>query len=100
MTTTERFTRAERIYVDVVGGRRIEADGTVWDTRRRGPDGRALWESEDDLLGAIAYDYTDGNGGCDCNKAADHPCGDALATVRVTVTLNDGREVVVWEAGS
>jgi hypothetical protein len=66
------------------------------------------YKDEDDLFAAMVYMFTDGNYGCDCNRALflaraaqahdaedEHPCGHTLRLARLTAIRPDGSEVVL-----
>lgn len=91
-----------------------------WETSRRYTNGvahwkpidaksiAATWESENDLLSTMVYQYTLGNYSCDCNKLSflarayqqeepdDLPCGDEIHLQRLTAIRPDASEEVIW----
>ena len=63
----------------------------------------AWFNTEEEFVGAIDYQYTEGNGSCDCNKSRwlgedpPRPCGDSpeLETVKILIVTPEGKEVAL-----
>ena len=62
-----------------------------------------IWDTEEEVLDGIRYQYLEGNESCDCNKLMslarslqqadliETPCGDTVTIQRLTVRCPDGR---------
>jgi hypothetical protein len=97
-----------------------DGDGFIykWDTGGRYSDGNEsyhplsafyispAWDDEDDLLGAIWWQFVEGNYNCDCNKllfldrahqreAEDYPCGDTMKIKTLTMIRPDRTEIPI-----
>ena len=71
---------------------------------------RPPWDTEDAILHAMAWQHSDGNSSCDCNKALslarayqqpepeDTPCGDTMPVRRLTAIRPDASEVVIFDS--
>lgn len=66
------------------------------------------WETEEDLVESMIYQFVEGNYACDCNammfiaeayqeESVDFECGETLQLERLTLLRPDGSTEVIWE---
>ena len=68
-----------------------------------------IWDSEEDMIGTIVFDFIENNASCDCRKKQalaaanqenewDDECGDTMPVKRLTLIRPDGGEKTIYEA--